>query len=432
MTTRRGSQYSIQSDGAGLRGRIDSSKGKRKGNIPSGTESTQGSALSQRQVPEMPMISEPELELSMSDSNRYKSHSEGSNRHLHEPIQTVLHGVQGQRLGNVASNTPRSDELLAHPEKVPQRGGNRIPCPKEGGNQGRSPSSFYQKAPSQPTSPRREEEQEKELEKTIFPKLQDPKNPKRCHGQCLQHGQSLDGIQGQGRTKNPTTSFPKEISLSLDVVNTLTESNNSILPLKDIKDSLLLFQEINKSFSSLTKIVIQNKKEIDKIKFMVENNKPKVLIDSTQKLIQRKQELYQYIKQIKKPLTINYDVIIDNLTEKLNKLSISVEKFEQKTSSHKQLLPDHVEKSYDARMNLRDDIKSEIRLITEKMGKINEASLNMPKLSILFSHIRSPVKAKEEMTNTFMTDLNYQENNQFLMKEAPQSKEWPTFTGEGE
>ncbi|MBW0588069.1 hypothetical protein O181_127784 [Austropuccinia psidii MF-1] len=115
MTTRRGSQYSIQSDGAGLRGRTSSSKGKRKGNILSGTESTKGSALSQRQVPEMPMISEPELELSMRDTNRYKSHSEGSNRHLHEPVQTVLPSVQGQRLENVAPNTPRSDELLAHP-----------------------------------------------------------------------------------------------------------------------------------------------------------------------------------------------------------------------------------------------------------------------------------------------------------------------------
>ncbi|MBW0590009.1 hypothetical protein O181_129724 [Austropuccinia psidii MF-1] len=117
MTTRRGSQYSIQSDGAGLRGRIDPSKGKRKGNIPSGTESTQGSALSQRQVPEMPMISEAELEQSMSDSNRYKSHSEGSNRHSHEPVQTVLHSLQRQGLGNVAANTPRSDELLEHPPR---------------------------------------------------------------------------------------------------------------------------------------------------------------------------------------------------------------------------------------------------------------------------------------------------------------------------
>ncbi|MBW0592547.1 hypothetical protein O181_132262 [Austropuccinia psidii MF-1] len=115
MTARRGSQYSIQSDEAGLRGRVDSSKGKKKGNIPSGTESTQGSASSQRQVPEMPMISEPHLELNMSNSNRYKSHSEGSNRHLHEPVKTVLHGVQREELGHIASNTPRSDELLANP-----------------------------------------------------------------------------------------------------------------------------------------------------------------------------------------------------------------------------------------------------------------------------------------------------------------------------
>ncbi|MBW0576135.1 hypothetical protein O181_115850 [Austropuccinia psidii MF-1] len=176
MTTRRGSQYSIQSDGAGLRGRIDPSKGKRKGNIPSGTESTQGSSLSQRQVPEMPMISEPELQLSMSNSNRYKSHSEGSDKNLREPLQAVLHSVQRQGLGNFSSNTPRSDELLEHPQKVPQRGGNSdilqwmestiiqtsnqkyqgVPCQKEGGIQGRSPSSFYQQAPSQHTSPRRE------------------------------------------------------------------------------------------------------------------------------------------------------------------------------------------------------------------------------------------------------------------------------------
>ncbi|MBW0591584.1 hypothetical protein O181_131299 [Austropuccinia psidii MF-1] len=69
----------------------------------------------------MPIISEPELELTMSNSNRYKSHSEGSDRHFHEPVQAVLHSVQRQGLGNVASNTPMSDELLAHPQKVPHK-----------------------------------------------------------------------------------------------------------------------------------------------------------------------------------------------------------------------------------------------------------------------------------------------------------------------
>ncbi|MBW0490871.1 hypothetical protein O181_030586 [Austropuccinia psidii MF-1] len=72
----------------------------------------------------MPMISEPGLELSMSSSNREKSHSEGSNRHLYEPIQAVLHSVQGQRLGNVSTYPPRSDEILAYSERICQRGGN--------------------------------------------------------------------------------------------------------------------------------------------------------------------------------------------------------------------------------------------------------------------------------------------------------------------
>ncbi|MBW0499173.1 hypothetical protein O181_038888 [Austropuccinia psidii MF-1] len=76
------------------------------------------------QVPEMPIICEPELELSMSNSNRYKSHSEGTNTHSYEPVQVVLHGVQVQGLENVATNPPRSDELLENPKKIPQIGGN--------------------------------------------------------------------------------------------------------------------------------------------------------------------------------------------------------------------------------------------------------------------------------------------------------------------
>ncbi|MBW0503263.1 hypothetical protein O181_042978 [Austropuccinia psidii MF-1] len=105
---------------------------------------------------------------------------------ISETVQTVLHSVQGQGFENVAKNTPRSDELLEHHEKIPLRGGNSeilqwieptiiqtsnqkdkvLPCQKEGGKQGRSPSSFYQQASSQPTSSR-SEEQQKELEETF-------------------------------------------------------------------------------------------------------------------------------------------------------------------------------------------------------------------------------------------------------------------------
>ncbi|MBW0512504.1 hypothetical protein O181_052219 [Austropuccinia psidii MF-1] len=83
-------------------------------------------------------------------------------------------------------------------------------------------------------------------------------------------------------------------------------------------------------------------------------------------------------------------------------------------------------------MNLKYDTQSEIRLITEKIDKINEANLNIPKLSTPSYHIRSPVKAKEEITNPFITDLSHQDNNQVSIKEAPQLKECPTLTGESE
>ncbi|MBW0579877.1 hypothetical protein O181_119592 [Austropuccinia psidii MF-1] len=111
------------------------------------------------EVPEMPIISEPQLEISINNSNRCEYYSEGSNRHLYDPVQAVLHSLQGQGLGNVATNPPRSDEILENPEKIPQRGGNReilqwiestiiqasnkkykgVPFPKEGGKQGGSP-----------------------------------------------------------------------------------------------------------------------------------------------------------------------------------------------------------------------------------------------------------------------------------------------------
>ncbi|MBW0503969.1 hypothetical protein O181_043684 [Austropuccinia psidii MF-1] len=56
----------------------------------------------------------------------------------------------------------------------------------------------------------------------------------------------------------------------------------------------------------------------------------------------------------------------------------------------------------------------------------------MPKLSNPFSHIKIPVKSKEESKYPFITDLNHNDNNPVLMKKVPQLKEWPTFTVEGE
>ncbi|MBW0593240.1 hypothetical protein O181_132955 [Austropuccinia psidii MF-1] len=230
MTTRRGSQYSIQSDGAVLRGKMYPSKGKRKGKIPSGTEYTQGSALSQRQVPEMPPISEPELGLSISNSHMYQLHSEGSDRHLHEPVQAVLHSVQRQGLGDFASNTPRSDELLAHPENVPQRGGNSdilqwmestiiqtsnqkdqgVPCQKKGGNQGRSPSSFYQKAPSQPIPQKGKKNKKKNWRKPYSPIHRIPKIQKDAMNNNLNMARTLMEFKDKEEQRMRQPHFPKK------------------------------------------------------------------------------------------------------------------------------------------------------------------------------------------------------------------------------
>ncbi|MBW0589276.1 hypothetical protein O181_128991 [Austropuccinia psidii MF-1] len=133
----------------------------------------------------------------MSNPNRDKSHSERSNRHLYQPVQTVLHSVQGHRLGNVATNPPRSDELLAYPENSlkeevivrysngwnPLSSKPQIKKIQEYHSQEKEASK--EEAPVASTSkpqstqlPQEGKKKKKISGGNIFPKLQDPKNPK--------------------------------------------------------------------------------------------------------------------------------------------------------------------------------------------------------------------------------------------------------------
>ncbi|MBW0497948.1 hypothetical protein O181_037663 [Austropuccinia psidii MF-1] len=109
-----------------------------------------------------------------------------------------------------------------------------------------------------------------------------------------------------------------------------------------------------------------------------------------------------------------------------------MERIKERTTSHKNLPLDHIKKSDEGRMNLKDDIENEIRPINEKMNNINDASLYMPKLSMEFSYIRSIVKPTRQVTNTFMTESSHHDNGQLLIQAAHLPKQWPTFTGEGE
>ncbi|MBW0578736.1 hypothetical protein O181_118451 [Austropuccinia psidii MF-1] len=198
--------------------------------MESGTESTQGSEISKRKVPEMPILSEPELELSRSNSKRDKSHSEGSDRQIYEPVKAVLHSVQGKRLQNVYTNPPRSDELLAHPQKAPQRGENseilqwmqstiiktsnpkdkRLAQKKEGGKQGRSPSSFYQHATSQPTPHKKKKKKKKDWRKPYYPSYSMPRIQKASVKNVFNMARILREFKDKEEQRMRQPHFPKK------------------------------------------------------------------------------------------------------------------------------------------------------------------------------------------------------------------------------
>ncbi|MBW0572826.1 hypothetical protein O181_112541 [Austropuccinia psidii MF-1] len=110
----------------------------------------------------MPMISKPEMELSMGNSNRENNIQRAQIDIYMSQYKQHYRLYKEKRLGNFATNSPRSDEVLGYPERIPQIVGNSeilqrmestiiqasnkedrgIPCQKKGGKKGRSPSSF--------------------------------------------------------------------------------------------------------------------------------------------------------------------------------------------------------------------------------------------------------------------------------------------------
>ncbi|MBW0499038.1 hypothetical protein O181_038753 [Austropuccinia psidii MF-1] len=179
MTIRRGSQYSIQSDVGGLRRRGDLSKGKRKGKIPSGTESTQATAISRRQVPDMAMIFETWLE------RMYKD------RYL-EMLPQIHQGVMNS--WNILRKFLKEEEIVRY-----SNGWNPLsskPAKKREERKEEAPVSSTSK-PQANQLPQEGKNKKKNWRKPYSPSYKIPKNPKRCHGKCLQHDQNLDGIQGQ-------------------------------------------------------------------------------------------------------------------------------------------------------------------------------------------------------------------------------------------
>ncbi|MBW0485564.1 hypothetical protein O181_025279 [Austropuccinia psidii MF-1] len=145
-------------------------------------------------------------------------------------MQAVLHHVQGQGLGNVGTNQPRSYEILENPEEVAQRGGNieilkwmeytiiqtsnkkdnGLAQQEKGGKQGRSPSSFYQKASSQPTSQEGKKNKKKNWRKPYSPGYKIPRIQKDSMENVFNIARTMMELKRKERQRRRKTNFPKK------------------------------------------------------------------------------------------------------------------------------------------------------------------------------------------------------------------------------
>ncbi|MBW0556810.1 hypothetical protein O181_096525 [Austropuccinia psidii MF-1] len=127
-------------------------------------------------------------------------------------------------------NPPRSDELQAHPEKFPQRGGNSeilqlmestiiqtsdqkykgMPCQKEGGRQERSPNGCYQQATGQQTSKEGKKKKKKNGRKPYSPGFRIPKIQKYSMENVFNMARTLMEFKDKEEQRMRQPHFPKK------------------------------------------------------------------------------------------------------------------------------------------------------------------------------------------------------------------------------
>ncbi|MBW0499382.1 hypothetical protein O181_039097 [Austropuccinia psidii MF-1] len=162
----------------------------------------------------------------MSHSNTDKSYLEGSYRHINEQVKSVLHSIKRKRLGNPSTNSPSSNELLEDPQELPEGGGNSeilqwmestiiqtsnqkdkvMEQQKEGGGQGRSPSSFYQQASSQSTP----QERKKKWKNPYSPSSRIPRIHKYAMENVINMARTFMEFKDKKEQRMRQPSFPKK------------------------------------------------------------------------------------------------------------------------------------------------------------------------------------------------------------------------------
>ncbi|MBW0593996.1 hypothetical protein O181_133711 [Austropuccinia psidii MF-1] len=253
--TRSGSNYSIQSNGSGPG--HSSHKSKRQECQPRGEaqmEDDRTPTSSQRLASTFePLIESPEAEIT-AIAVEPESFPTGSSGDLPVSVQELVYGRQTAILGTSSKSLDRHHELLSSSEEVhgarkdirtsegwdtnvlqrtsptdkslvekPKhviRGSEEEVGPRQGKQpSGSSPSIHQQKSAS--TSAKQAQASPKDqpegkgkaqMEQALPAELQNPKERKDSHGQCVQHGKNSDGIQKEGGGKIEPI-LPKEIDL---------------------------------------------------------------------------------------------------------------------------------------------------------------------------------------------------------------------------
>ncbi|MBW0501778.1 hypothetical protein O181_041493 [Austropuccinia psidii MF-1] len=81
---------------------------------------------------------------------------------------------------------------------------------KEGGNQGRSSSSFYKQASSQPNSPRRGEEEKKKWRKPYYPSYRVPRIQKDAIDSLFNMARTFIALKDKEEQRMRKPHFPQK------------------------------------------------------------------------------------------------------------------------------------------------------------------------------------------------------------------------------
>ncbi|MBW0568644.1 hypothetical protein O181_108359 [Austropuccinia psidii MF-1] len=307
---------------------------------------------------------------------RPESFPTGSSGDLPVSVQELVYGCQTARVGNSPKSLDRHHELLSSSEEAhggrkdrrssegldsnvlqrtsptyeslvekPKhviRGSEEEVGPRQGKQpSGSSPSNHQQKSAS--TSAKQAQESPKDqsegkakgkgkgkaqVEQALPTELQNPKERKDSHGQCVQYGKNSDVIQKQGGGKIEPI-FPKEI----DLVKLVTQFESCN---KEIMTKFKKFEYIQQKLGN----------EILQVK-----DQQKTIIG---------------LENVNKDNIVSLTQICARIESKLRELKLQAQNLENSTGHNAALFQEQLEKSDKARPELKEDIQSSINNISLK------------------------------------------------------------------